>query len=99
MLYFKRLTSGGFAGEGYVNFVFANDAFECMRYWDKTNRRGRRRFARPCNEEMNVEAMNRDGGDHILTTLAGNDSTIFNEGNVDFGKPNYGKQGYGTAPR
>ena len=42
-LYFKRESSEkGFSGEGYVNFAFANDAFRCMRFFEKKNARGRK---------------------------------------------------------
>jgi hypothetical protein len=97
MLYFKRNGQGGFTGEGYVNLVFANDAFVCMRDWEKTNHRRRKCFARPCgpcHEEMSVEAMNRDQRDNIQTSLPGNDAIIFNEGDADFGKPNSGVPGH-----
>jgi hypothetical protein len=96
MLYFKRTGQGGFTGEGYVNFVLANDALECMRVWEKTNARRRKCFARPCHEEMDVEAMNRDQRDNILASSPGNDAIIFDGGNEDFGKPNFGKLGYGA---
>ena len=79
--------------------MVANDAFECMRFWEKTHRRGRECFAWPCHEEMNVEAMNRDDGDYFLTSLAGNDAIIFNEGNEEFGMPNFGKPKWNERPR
>jgi hypothetical protein len=99
LLYFKRGDNKGFSGEGYVNFVFANDAFECMRFWEKTNRRGRKCFARPCHEEMNVEAINRDDGDYVLSSLAGDNVIIVDEGNEEFGTPNFGMPRWSDKPR
>ena len=91
-LYFKRESSDkGFSGEGYVNFVFANDAFRCMRVFEKKNDRGRLCFARPCQEEMNVQAMNRDESSHFAATLTGNEDIIFRVGDDEFGMPNFGK--------
>ena len=74
-----------------MNFVFANDAFRCMRFFEKKNDRGRLCFARPCQEEMNVQAMNRDESSHFAATLTGNEDIIFREGDEDFGLPNFGK--------
>ena len=99
LLHSKRSDDKGFSGEGYVNFVFANDAFECMRFWEKTNRRGRKCFARPCHEEMNVEAMNRDDSSHFSISLTGNDDIIFNKGSEEFGMPNFGRPKWIDRPR
>jgi hypothetical protein len=94
-LYFKRESSEkGFSGEGYVNFVFANDAFRCMRFFEKKNDRGRKCFARPCQEEMNVDAMNRDESSQFSATLTGNDDIILKMGDEEFGMPNFGKPTY-----
>ena len=43
-------------------------------------------------EEMNVQAMNRDESSHFAATLTGNEDIIFREGDEDFGLPNFGKQ-------
>ena len=97
-LHFERESSEKeFSGEGYVNFVFANDAFRCMRFFEKTNNRGRKCFARPCHEEMNVESMNRDDSNHFAATLTGNDDIIFKKGDEDFGKANFGKPKWGES--
>jgi hypothetical protein len=97
-LHFKRESRDkGFSGEGYVNFMFANDAFRCMRFFEKTNDRGRKCFARPCHEEMNVEAMNRDESTQFAATLTGNDDIIFRTGDEEFGIANFGKPTYAQS--
>ena len=80
-----------------MNFMFANDAFRCMRFFQKTNNRGRKCFARPCHEEMNVEAMNRDESSHFAATFTGNDDIIFRTGEEEFGMANFGKPTYAQA--
>ena len=80
-----------------MKFVYANDAFKCMRFFEKTNSRGRKCFARPCNEQTNVESMNRDESNQFAATLTGNDDIIFKKGDEDFGKANFGKPTYAES--
>jgi hypothetical protein len=65
-----------------------------MRFFEKKNDRGRVCFARPCQEEMNVQAMSMDESSHFAATLTGNEDIIFRVGDDEFGMPNFGKPTY-----